>query len=118
MKDSCFTCLRSAPYHAVWGSVVEGDQQKSGMTLAAGYSMYSFARLDKDKVDLWISFASTSLSQTNSALAVRVQLPPDKALFFLDVRQPELASNRAEFVITADEYDSKGNKIQRNTSGR
>jgi hypothetical protein len=80
--------------------------------------MYSFARLDKDRVDFWISFAYNSASQTNSALAVRVQLPPDKALFFLDARQPELASNRTEFVITADEYDSKGNKVQRNTRGR
>jgi hypothetical protein len=110
--------LDGPPYHAVSGSVVEDNQQKSGMTHARGYSMYSFARLDKESVDLWISFAYNSPSQTNSALAVRVQLPHDKALFFLDVRQPELASNRTECLITSDEFDAKGNKIQGSASGR
>jgi hypothetical protein len=44
---------------------------------------------------------------------VRAQLPYGKRLFVLDVRQPELATNRFGFLVTAEEYDAKGKKVKR-----
>jgi hypothetical protein len=106
-----------APNYSVSGGIVSDDRQESGMQMG-DYTVDLFARLDKETVDLWSSFIYNTASQSNSALAVRVQLPFDKALLFLDVRQPDLASNRTEIVITADEYDAKGNKIQGKAAGR
>jgi hypothetical protein len=40
---------------------------------------------------------------TNSGITVRVQLHRDKALFFMDVRRPELATNRTAIEIWARE---------------
>ena len=74
-----------------------------------------FARLEKETVDLSTRIMVCSSGQTNFVAAVRAQLPYGKALFLLDERQPEAATNRFEFLITADEYDAKGNKIHPKT---
>jgi hypothetical protein len=75
------------------------------------YSADLFARLEKKTVDLSTGLIVTSAGQTNFVAAVRAQLPYGQALFLLDVRQPASASNRLEFLITAEEYDAKGNKV-------
>jgi hypothetical protein len=49
---------------------------------------------------------------------VRAQIPYGKLLLVLDVRQPESATNRFEFLIAAYEVDAKGNIIHGNTGGK
>jgi hypothetical protein len=75
------------------------------------YQADMFARLEKGTVALSSRLIVVSAAQTNFIAAVRAQLPCNKALFLLDVRQPESASNRLEFLITADEYDARGNIV-------
>jgi hypothetical protein len=75
------------------------------------YRVDFFPRLEKGTVDLSTRLIVASAAQTNFVAAVRAQLPYGKALFLLDVRQPASASNRLEFLITADEYDAKGNRV-------
>jgi len=70
-----------------------------------------FARLQKKTVDLSTRLIVSSSGQTNFIAAARAQLPYGKALFVLDIRQPESATNRFEFLITAYEFDAKGNII-------
>jgi hypothetical protein len=77
-----------------------------------------FLRLEKQIVDLSTRLIFVSAGQTNLVAAVRAQLPYDKALFVLDVRQPQSGSNRLEIAITADEYDAKGNRVRGKTGGR
>jgi hypothetical protein len=99
------------PTHSLSGGVTADNRLRSKLTIG-GYSVNFFERLDKEMADLWISVAYDSASATNFALAVRVQLPLDKALLLLDVRHPEAKFNRTEILITADDYDAKGNKIR------
>jgi hypothetical protein len=77
-----------------------------------------FALLAKGTVDLSARLIVVSAGQTNFVGAVRAQLPYNKALFLLDMRQPESASNRMEFLITADEYDAAGNKVHGKPGGK
>jgi hypothetical protein len=70
-----------------------------------------FGRLEKGAIDLSTRLIVSSAAQTNFAGAVRAQLPYNKALFLLDMRQPASASNRMEFLLTADECDAAGNRI-------
>jgi hypothetical protein len=86
------------------------DKGEARMTVG-NFSADLFPKLEKGTVDLSTRFIVSSSGQTNFVAAVRAQLPYGKALFVLDVRQPESATNRYEFLITADEYDAKGNKI-------
>jgi hypothetical protein len=83
-----------------------------------GYSETLYSRLGKETADLWSRLVVTSWSQTNCIAAVRSQLPYGRALFILGVRQPGSESNRFGFLITADEYDAKGNKVQRTADGK
>jgi hypothetical protein len=83
-----------------------------------GYIADLFPRLDEEKADLSTRLIVTSAGQTNFLAAVRAQLYYGQALFVLDVRQPKSASNRMEFVITADEYDAKGNMVQKKAAGK
>jgi hypothetical protein len=76
-----------------------------------GYSAELFPRLEKETVDLSMNVFATSTAQTNSVATVCVQLPYGKALFFLDAQQSETDRHRMGFLITADEYDAKGNII-------
>jgi hypothetical protein len=99
------------------------DCGKARLTVGGpGADLYSadlFGALEKETVDLSTRVMVSSSGQTNFVAAVRAQLLYGKALFLLDVRPPESATNRFEFLITADEYDAKGNKISlRPASGK
>jgi hypothetical protein len=83
------------------------------MVMAGDYRAELFSRLEKETVDLSTRLIVTSAGQTNFLAAVRAQLLYGNALFLLDMRQPESAGNRIGILITADEYDAKGNKVQR-----
>ena len=82
------------------------------------YSGDLFSRLEKEKVDLSTHLIATSPAQSNFVAAVRAQIPYGKLLLVLDVRQPESATNRFEFLIAAYEVDAKGNIIHGNTGGK
>jgi hypothetical protein len=90
--------------------ILTTDRTKA-MVMSGRYSTELFPQLKKGTVDLTTRLIVSSGAQTNFVGAVRAQLPYGHALFLLDVRQPESASNRQEFLITADEYDAKGNKV-------
>jgi hypothetical protein len=66
---------------------------------------------EENTVDLSTRVVLVSESQTNLVAAVRAPLPWDHALFILDVRQPESATNRHAFWIECDEVDARGNRI-------
>ena len=85
---------------------------------AALFSSDFFPLLGKDIVDLSIRRIVKLTGQTNFVQAVRAQLPYGHALFVLDVRQPESVTNRMGFLITADEYDAKGNKLHEKAVGK
>jgi hypothetical protein len=90
---------------------VSTSDQGEARVIFGDYSADLFARLEKETVDLSTRLIVYSSGQTNFVAAMRAQLPYGQTLFVLDVRQPEVATNRFEFLITADEYDAKGNKI-------
>jgi hypothetical protein len=79
----------------------------------SGFSADFFPLLEHETVNLSTRLIVTSSGQTNFVAAVHAHLPYGQALFVLDVRQPESATNRYEFLITADKYDAKGNKVHR-----
>jgi len=85
---------------------------------AAGYSEDLFARLEKETMDLSTFIIVTADGQTNFAARVRAQLPDGQALFVLDLRHPESATNRIAIVIKANELDVKGNIVQRKPAGK
>jgi len=85
---------------------------------AARYSAELFSRLEKETVDLSTRLVVTANGQTNFVASLRGQLPYGQALFVLDVRQPDLATNRMEFMITVDEIDPAGNIVQRKPGGK
>jgi hypothetical protein len=97
--------------------VITADQIEAKVLVSdgvAGHSADLFARLEKETVDLSTRLLVTdSAGQTNFVAAVRAQISYGQALLVLDVRHPESAANRLECVITADEYDAKGNIVQR-----
>jgi hypothetical protein len=76
------------------------------------------ARLERNTLDLSTRLIAASAKTTNFVAAARVQIPYGQTLFVLDVRQAELETNRFAFLITADEYDNKGNKIHGSKSGK
>jgi hypothetical protein len=82
------------------------------------YSARLIARLEKKSADLSAQLVVTSAGQTNFIAAARAQIPYGQALLVLDARQPELATNRMEIVITVDEYDAKGNKVHGTAAGK
>jgi hypothetical protein len=86
------------------------DREKASLGVG-DYSADLFAGLEKETVDLSTRLMVISSGQTNFTAAARAHLPYGKALLILDVRQPELATNRFEFLITADEIDARGNRI-------
>jgi hypothetical protein len=104
------------------GSRILTTDQMSGKVFGfgstGGHTVEFFARLEKGTIDLSTCLTLPSAAQSNSFVAVRAQLPYGHALFLLDVRQPESASNRLEFLITADEYDAKGSKVHGKAAGR
>jgi hypothetical protein len=77
-----------------------------------------FPRLKEETIDLSTLLIDASVTQTNFVAAIRAQLPYGKELFVLDVRQPEMATNRAGIWIKGDEIDAKGNKVHGKTGGR
>jgi hypothetical protein len=77
-----------------------------------------FPRLKGETIDLSTLLIDASATQTNFVAAIRAQLPYDKELFVLDVRRPEMATNRAGIWIAADEIDASGNKVHRQTGGK
>jgi hypothetical protein len=77
-----------------------------------------FVGLKKGTCDLSIRLIFCSGLRTNFDAAVRAQLPYDKALVLLDVRQPAAASNRMVCLIKADEPDAKGNRVRDTAGGR
>jgi hypothetical protein len=82
------------------------------MRIHNGHSADLFIRpRSKGGADLSARVMVDSSMQTNFIAAVRAQLPYDKALFLLDVRQPESAGNRAEVLITTDEFVAKGSTM-------
>lgn len=83
----------------------------TAMEGSASYTTTLFGRLEKDTVDLTSLVVIASETETNLFPAVRTQIPFGSALFLLDVRHPELATNRTEIVITAEEIDAAGNKV-------
>jgi hypothetical protein len=98
---------------------VSTSDQGEASVVSGDYRADLFARLEKETVDLSTRLIVSSAGQTNFVAAVRAQLPYGNALLVLDVRQAESATNRFEFLITADEYDAKGNKISpRPASGK
>jgi hypothetical protein len=83
-----------------------------------GYSAELFPRLESETIELSTRLIVRSAARTNFIAAVRAQLPHGAALFLVDVRQPDSATNRYEFLITADEYDAKGNKVHGKPGGK
>jgi hypothetical protein len=101
--------------------VITGDQSQAAVSVvdtSAFHSADLYARLAQETVDLSTRLVVTTNGQTNFITAMRAQLPYGQALFVLDVRQPESATNRMGFVITADEYDAKGNIVHRKSGGK
>jgi hypothetical protein len=88
------------------------------VVISSAFRAELFPQMNNGTVDLSTRLIVSSAMQTNFVAAVRAQLPYGKALFLLDVRHPESASNRQEFLITADEYDAKGNKLNPPTPPR
>ena len=82
------------------------------------YRAALYTHVEKEMVDLSTRLIVTSASQTIFVAAARAQLPYGKAMFLLNARQPESASNRLEILITADECDAKGYPIHRKAAGR
>jgi hypothetical protein len=77
-----------------------------------------FGRLQKRTVDLSTRVIVASALETNFVAAARAQLPYGQALLVLDVRQPESATNRFEFLLMADEIDAKGNMLHWKDRGK
>jgi hypothetical protein len=83
------------------------------------YRAEFFPYLEKETIDLSARLIVTATAQSNFVAAVRAQLPYGRAVFVLDVRQPESATNRIEFLITAYEFEAKGNIVShRPASGK
>jgi len=70
-----------------------------------------YPRLEEKTIDFSTLLIDASATQTNFVAAIRAQLPYGKELFVLDVRQPEMAANRAAVWIHGDETDAKGNRF-------
>jgi len=107
--------IRSAP------RITTADGMQASVIVSSGADFDTadlFARLAKGTVDLSTRLIVVSAGQTNFVGAARAYLPYNKALFLLDMRQPESASNRMEFLITADEYDATGNKVHGKVGGK
>jgi hypothetical protein len=100
--------------------VITADRSQASVGIygIAGYRADLFPRLEKETVDLSSRLTITSAGQTNIVAALRAQLPYGQGLLVLDVRQPESAARRMEFVIMADEYDAKGNKLHGKAAGK
>jgi hypothetical protein len=95
------------------------ERAKLSVTHKAGnYSAEVFPILEDETVDFLTRLIVTSAGKTNFVAAARAQLPYGQALFVLDVRQPEVDDYRMGFLITADEYDAKGNKVHAKAGGR
>jgi hypothetical protein len=100
-----------------WPGALTTDRTEASLhsrgVIPIDYGAHLFPRLEKDRVDLSTYFSAISPVQPCFFAAVRAQLPYGKRLFVLDVRQPELATNRFGFLVTAEEYDAKGKKVKR-----
>lgn len=94
-------------------TVAQQMARASVVDKVATHSADLFPRLGNDTVDLSTRLIAILGWQTNFVASVRAQLPYGQNLFVLDVTQPDLATNRMEFVITADEIDPAGNIIHR-----
>ncbi len=108
---------------SAWG-VNTVDRMKAGNSFGVAngpvvsYSSEFFPQLEKDNVDFSGRLAVTWPGLTNFVAAVHAQLPYNKTLFCLEVGQPESPGIRTVFLITADEFDAKGNKLQKRSAVR
>jgi hypothetical protein len=82
------------------------------------YSADLYARLQEKTLDLSTCLIVASPTQSNFVATARAQLPYGQALFVLDVRQPELATNRFAFLVTAHEIDATGNMVHGKAPGK
>ena len=100
------------------------DRMKAGESfslvngLVVEFASEFFPKLEKDDVDFSGRVAVTWPGLTNFVAAVHAQLPYNKTLFCLDVGPSNSSGIRTTFLITADEFDAKGNKIQTSSAGR
>jgi hypothetical protein len=83
-----------------------------GKVIVGNFTAELFPQLRNNATDLLTCLVFPSEGQSNVVAAMRVQIPYDKALFVIDSRQPELATNRTAIWIKADEVDAKGNIVQ------
>lgn len=92
--------------------IITGDRTAADV-MSGDYIAQVFSKLNETTIDLSARFIALSASQTNFITAVRAQIPYGKALFVLDSRQPNAATNRIAFWVEPNEIDAKGNRVQR-----
>jgi hypothetical protein len=121
LPESTLVAPKGAATITSMARITVAEQQNAGVRMidkAASYSADFFSRLERETIDLSSRLIVTANGQTNFLAGLRAQLPYGHALLVLDVRHPESPTNRMEFVITADEYDAKGNKVRGKTGGK
>jgi hypothetical protein len=91
----------SRSFHAMQTAHYTRNRMKSTLMLGWGGDIRAdfFPRLKKDGDDLLICL----MAPTHFDIALRVQLHHDDTLFLMDVRQPELVTNRTEIEIRVRE---------------
>ena len=121
LPDGTLRPIKGTGRMASMARVITGNQYQATVSVVDTSAIRSadlYARLEKEHIDLSTRLVVAAKGQTNFVAAMRAQLPYDHALFVLDVRQPDLATNRMEFVITADEMDPAGNIVRRKPVGK